>query len=212
MSPLSWYRRASGLLVPTLGVTNKVGRWGMCGPTDCCPSIPPSCNVFADCQNSQPTPADALVAVLGVLDDECDDCSFFNDSHTVPEASAPWGWGFITAVSPDCSETNRNIISAAISVIFNCVWDGADWDCRMTASFIMFWNTSGDPEDTTNREEHNFIHDNDIGDFFVASGNYPMTWAASGCRTNEVPTEECDPNVLLCDFSGASVNVTLGVP
>ncbi len=47
MSVESWARRASGLLVPTMGFANPLGRFQPCPDGDCCPP----CFTCSDCYN-----------------------------------------------------------------------------------------------------------------------------------------------------------------
>lgn len=104
MSVESWSRRASGLLVPTLGFADhKLGRW-MPGEGPCC--------LDCDCIKSSEYTLDVTFADIG--NDVCADCVGYNTTYqvTVEEmAGWPGGCSYQSYFSPSCgaSDTSLNV-------------------------------------------------------------------------------------------------------
>jgi len=89
MSVESWARRASGLLVPTLGFAHKLGRFQPCvGP--CCGEEPVTCSVCPE----GTAPAALEITIAGVTNNDCSNCGDISAaSHVIP-ATPAWNDGY----------------------------------------------------------------------------------------------------------------------
>jgi hypothetical protein len=209
---MSWDRLASGLYVPpVLGFaagTNPLGRWQMGGDNDCCPS--PVCNMARDCVNYASGPSEAIFAIAGVQNtDDCADCGAFNDTHTVPLLLSSV-WYYRTALTVECS----GVREARILCYIHCWWDlnVLEWKCRLVGRMEIC--AGGDYETHVGT----FFHVNALDDYFVDGGDYPMTFYDQDCVFQTYYNDCWHPGDYfceyepMCDFSGASFNITFGTP
>lgn len=156
---VDWYRRASGLLVPTaLGFAdNPLGRWGVCG-SSCCDAVPlcEACDVGT-------TPPSLIVTISGLSDDHCTECSSVEGTFQLDQIEGSPCSYLHTLASPLCTETSFQIetISGFLGFLgrrCTIFWsdaaenqnsaayyrsDDSDTDCSdMTDLSLPFWQTT----------------------------------------------------------------------